>query len=127
VIPLRAGFGSAGYGLFGYEHAMNDPLRLISNNGPVGGAGLGRDLPGAADAARGNGPEFKDVLLENLRQVNELQQDATRAVEDLTTGKRTDYEGVLAATQKADVAFRMLQALRNRVMEAYDEVKQMRV
>lgn len=104
---------------------MNDPLRLIQNTGPVGGADLGRG-PSAA-SPQGSGPEFKDVLLENLRQVNELQQDATRAVEDLQAGRRGDYEGVLVATQKADVAFRMLQALRNRVMEAYDEVKQMRV
>lgn len=102
---------------------MNDPLRLIQNTGPVGGADFARTQP----PAQGSGPEFKDVLLENLRQVNELQQDATKAVEDLQAGRRGDYEGVLVATQKADVAFRMLQALRNRVMEAYDEVKQMRV
>jgi flagellar hook-basal body complex protein FliE len=43
------------------------------------------------------------------------------------TGQRTDVERVIDATRKADDAFRMLQALRNRVMEAYDEVKQMRV
>ena len=59
--------------------------------------------------------------------MNKAQQDATRAVEDLTTGDRTDLEGVVHATQKADTAFRMLQALRNRVVEAYDEMKQMRV
>jgi flagellar hook-basal body complex protein FliE len=36
-------------------------------------------------------------------------------------------EGVILATQKADNAFRMLQQVRNRMMEAYDEVKQIRV
>lgn len=33
----------------------------------------------------------------------------------------------MLATQKADNAFRMLQALRNKVVEAYDEIKQTRV
>jgi flagellar hook-basal body complex protein FliE len=111
---------------------MADPLGFISGNaghaGSVSGVGAPRPRPTSADA-RGQAPgeSFKDVLMQNLREVNEAQQEATRAVEDLQTGKRTDVEGVILATQKADTAFRMLQQLRNRVMEAYDEVKQMRV
>ena len=59
-------------------------------------------------------------------QVNKLQQDATTAIEDLQTGQRTDVEGVLTAAQKADTAFRMLVAVRNKVQAAYEEIKQMR-
>jgi len=102
---------------------MTDPLGLIPGPGPVSRATGHSQAPSTPNG----GPEFKDVLLDNLRRVNELQQDATKAIEDLQAGRRTDYEGVLVATQKADVAFKMLQALRNKVMEAYDEVKQMRV
>jgi flagellar hook-basal body complex protein FliE len=43
------------------------------------------------------------------------------------TGRRDDLEGVIMATEKADTAFKMLQAMRNQVMQAYDEIKQMRV
>ena len=75
----------------------------------------------------GQGPSFKDTLLKSIAEANDLQQQATRAVEDLQTGQRTDVEGVILATQKADNAFRMLQQVRNRMMEAYDEVKQIRV
>lgn len=118
---------------------MADPLGLIGGSGGInpsmyprpvikgpGGAGAS----GAADAAGATGQtpgaSFKDVLLKNLNEVNAAQQDATRAVEDLATGQRTDIEGVILATQKADNAFRMLQALRNKVMDAYEEVKQIR-
>tara|TARA_R110000744_G_scaffold944_3_gene3471 strand:- start:921 stop:1196 length:276 start_codon:yes stop_codon:yes gene_type:complete len=86
-----------------------------------GGIGGSTQKPG------GNGPDFKSVLMGNLKEVNALQQDATQAAEDLITGKRDDIEGVIAATDKADTAFKMLQAMRNQVMQAYDEVKQMRV
>lgn len=105
---------------------MADPLGFIN---AAGTQGIGpRPQVGGVQPAPGPGaPSFKDVLLENLREVNSLQQDATRAVEDLQTGKRADVEGVILATQKADTAFRMLQALRNKVVEAYDEVKQIRV
>ena len=104
---------------------MSDPLGLIS------GAGGANKLPmmGAPRNNVGNNqnPDFKSLLMSNLNEVNALQQDAGKATEDLVTGKRTDLEGVIAATEKADVAFKMLQAMRNQVMEAYEEVKQIRV
>jgi flagellar hook-basal body complex protein FliE len=111
---------------------MADPLGFINQRS----AGLHqfRQLPANGDdAARADtnsgpqAPAFKDVLLQNLNEVNQMQQDATKAVEDLQTGRRDDLEGVILATQKADTAFRMLQQLRNRMVEAYDEIKQVRV
>ncbi len=109
---------------------MTDPIGLA---GQAGGAGPIRpNQPvgpgGGAGPAHGSGPEsFKNVLLENLREVNRLQQEATTAVEDLQTGKRDDLEGVLLATEKADTAFRLMLSLRNKVHQAYEEVKQLRV
>ena len=103
---------------------MSDPLGLV-------GSGSGVPQPPIRQSAQpqpGPGaPDFKSVLIDNLQQVNELEQDATRAVEDLLTGKRDDLEGVILATEKADSAFRMLQSMRNKVMQAYDEIKQIRV
>jgi flagellar hook-basal body complex protein FliE len=113
---------------------MADPLGLIS--GGAGGASrafqaaqnrAGVGTNGAAGGAAGDGPDFKKVLLESLGEVNKAQQEADRAAEDLATGDRSDVENVILATQKADNAFRMLQALRNKVVEAYDEIKQVRV
>jgi len=103
---------------------MADPLGLIGTQGgggfsPIDPAAGARKPSGPID-----GPGFKDVMLENLKQVNTLQQDATHAIEDLQTGDRDDVETVLMATQKADAAFRMLLAVRNKVLDAYEEVKQ---
>lgn len=104
---------------------MADPLGMV---GGIGTRGVAPGLPVSPPHAIGAGqPSFKDVLLDNLKQVNSMQQDATRAIEDLHTGKRSDLEGVVLATQRADTAFRMLQSVRNKVMEAYEEVKQIRV
>ena len=104
---------------------MSDPLGLISGAGNVNKLpvqGGQRNLHGT-----GQGPDFKSLLMQNLNQVTELQADAGKAAEDLMTGDRKDLEGVIAAANKADTAFKMLQAMRNQVMEAYEEVKQMRV
>ena len=104
---------------------MADPLGLISSTG--GSQFANRPAPAPGAGGERPGPDFGQVLLDNLNQVNEKQQEATRAIEDLTTGKRSDVENVILKTQKADDAFRMLQALRNRRVDAYDELKQTRV
>lgn len=103
---------------------MTDPLGLIGQSGSIG-----RISPGMRPGARPNegGPNFKDLLLKQIDEVNRLQQDADAAIEDLQTGKRDDLESVLIATQKADTAFRMLLQVRNKVMDAYEEVKQIRI
>jgi flagellar hook-basal body complex protein FliE len=104
---------------------MSDPLGLVGRIGA--GTSVQRPTPAGGQPLDPSQPTFKDVLLENIKQVNQLQQDATIAIEDLQTGNRTDVEGVILATQKADTAFRMLQSVRNKMMEAYEEIKQMRV
>lgn len=106
-----------------------DPLGLIGSSGAGGVQPLqpvSRGTPAGGQAPDPNAPSFKDVLLENLKSVNRLQQDATQAIEDLHTGKRDDLETVLLATQKADTAFRMLLATRNKVLDAWEELKQIR-
>ena len=106
---------------------MADPLGFISGSQPIRPVSLqgGGQSAGAGGAA--GGASFKDALINNIKRVDELQQQANRSMEDIATGKRDDLEGVILATQQADSAFRMLQAVRNRVMEAYDELKQTRV
>lgn len=105
---------------------MSDPLGLIGSSlSRVGGMPVQRPTPGGVPADPSQ-PSFKDVLMENIQQVNKLQQEATTAIEDLQTGRRNDVEGVMVATQKADTAFRMLVAVRNKVAQAYEEIKQMR-
>ncbi len=110
---------------------MSDPIGLIRSTGSVGGFAGAGGAPGARTPGGGQpidpaAPTFKDALLQNIQHVNRLQQDATSAIEDLQSGERADVEGVLLATQKADTAFKMLLQVRNKVMEAYDEVKQIR-
>lgn len=104
---------------------MADPLGIIgpSGAGPV----VPTPLRGPSQRDAVQGPSFKDVLMKNIEQVNRLQQDAQMAVEDLAAGRRDDPDAVFAAKQKADIAFQMLLQVRNKLMDAYEEVKQMRV
>ena len=70
---------------------------------------------------------FKDFLLDSIQQVNSMQQDANQAVESFATGGDVNPAEVLTAVQKADMAFRMMMQVRNKLVQAYQDVQDIRV
>jgi flagellar hook-basal body complex protein FliE len=74
-----------------------------------------------------NGPSFGELLSKSLGEVNNLQQQADTAVEQLFTGGNANPAEVLTAVQKADLAFRTMMQIRNKLLQAYDEMKNIRV
>lgn len=71
---------------------------------------------------------FKNFLLDSIQEVNAMQQDADHAVEALMTGTGdADPAEVLTAVQKADMAFRLMLQMRNKMMQVYQEVKEIRI
>jgi len=100
---------------------------MVENVNPIGPQPIGPLPTGPASTPSPQGPSFKDVLQESLGEVNRLQAEAQQATEDLMTGRTQDVGRVLIATQKADVAFKMLMEVRNKLVAAYDELRQMRL
>jgi flagellar hook-basal body complex protein FliE len=70
---------------------------------------------------------FSEHLSEQISRVNELQMEADQSIEDLVTGNSDDIHSTMIAVQKADVSFRLLMAVRNKLLDAYDEVMRMQV
>ncbi|MBM3998529.1 MAG: flagellar hook-basal body complex protein FliE [Planctomycetes bacterium] len=86
-------------------------------------AGIAKPGAPAADAAR----SFQSFLLESIDHVNSMQADANRAVEQLAIGGDTDMAEALTSIQKADLAFRMMLQVRNKLVQAYQEINQIRI
>lgn len=86
-----------------------------------------RGLSNAMGAEQASSGSFKNVLLESIDQVNLMQQDANRAVEQLATGGDVSPAEVFTAVQKADLAFRMMMQVRNKLVQAYQDVQNIRV
>jgi flagellar hook-basal body complex protein FliE len=59
--------------------------------------------------------------------VNRLQQEAADGVEKVVTGETDNIAEVFSAVRKSDVAFSMLMEMRNKLIDAYRDVQQMRV
>ncbi|MFB3816378.1 MAG: flagellar hook-basal body complex protein FliE [Candidatus Methylomirabilales bacterium] len=76
--------------------------------------------PGAA-----SGPGFGDALRQALDQVNRLQGEADRASQDYSLGRTRDIAGTLITIEKANLAVQLTLQIRNKLVEAYQEVMRM--
>ncbi len=99
----------------------------IGDNLGVGKLGLGAAAGKVSGAEAVKGSSFADILKNSIHEVSQLQQDASQAVEALTTGRTEDVTGVMTAVEKADLAFKTLLAIRAKLMDAYEEIKQISV
>ena len=96
--------------------------------GAGGLSGLDRGLRGPANAEKtGAGKDFQSLLMESISEVNRLQTEADAAQVSLVTGKTQNVEEVFTAVKKAEIAFNLLTQIQRKLMDAYDEIKQMRV
>ncbi len=77
-------------------------------------------------AAAGAG-SFSGLLRDGVLQVNSMQQDASTQINELLTGGDVNQAEVFTAVQKADMAFRMLVQVRNKLMSAYEEINNIRI
>jgi len=73
------------------------------------------------------GEGFAEALKNAVGQVNDSQVVADRAVEKLQTGESRNLHEVMISMEKADISMRLLTQVRNRVIEAYQEIMRMQV
>jgi len=83
--------------------------------------------PLKTDQMSEQGDSFSKYLVDSIQEVNAMQQQADQAVEQLVTGGDVNPAEVLTAVQKADLAFRMMMQVRNKLMQAYQEVRDIRI
>lgn len=80
-----------------------------------------------APAQANSSPSFKEFMLQAIDQVNAMQLDADQSVEHLLTGGDVNPAEVLTAVQKADLSFRMMLQVRNKLVQAFQEIKELRI
>lgn len=78
--------------------------------------------PDAAAGAGGSPNPFSNLMTDAVGQVNALEDQAHKAVEGLMTGAGVDVHTAMIATEKADMAFELVLAVRNKAVQAYQQV-----
>ena len=77
--------------------------------------------------AASDASSFKNMLVDAIKEVNTMQQDADKMVEAWATGQDVNTAEVLTAVQKADLTFRMMMQVRNKMVQAFDELRNIRI
>ncbi len=70
---------------------------------------------------------FSEALKEAVGDVNRLQVESDRAVEKLQTGESKNLHETMITMEKADISLRLMVQMRNKVVEAYQEIMRMQV
>jgi len=72
-------------------------------------------------------PSFSDLLIQSVSKVNTLQHQANTAVEKLVSGETKNIHETMLAVERADIAFKTMNQIRSKVVEAYKEIMRMQV
>jgi flagellar hook-basal body complex protein FliE len=81
-----------------------------------------KELDGGKDGA-----SFGDMLKDAISTANELQKQSDQEIQKLMTGETQDLHTTMIAVQKADLSFQMMMQVRNKLIQAYQEIMRMQV
>jgi len=83
--------------------------------------------PQKKGGVEGNQGSFRKMLQTSIAEVNQLQNAADNSIEQLVAGRSRNLHETMIAMEKADISFRLMMEVRNKIIEAYNEVMRMQV
>jgi len=93
-----------------------DPLQSLEPRGKLGGS-----------ATQASTSELGDTFSRMFEEVNRLQGEADRKIEEFATSPDKDIHGTMIALQKADLSLRLMMQIRSKLTAAYQDVMRMQL
>ena len=94
-------------------------IKPLSGSSGIASTGIGKPSAGKSN--------FADTLRNYVGKVDQQQRNAGSAIHDLVSGKSQDILPVVTAVAKADMSFKLLVGVRNKVIEAYKQTMNMQI
>lgn len=104
----------------GWSRSVDNDFGGKFNLETPGVGGTGVSTPGDAKS-------FGEFLSDSIGKVNNLQNEANVAMEKLASGESQNLHETLLAVEKADIAFRTMNQVRTKVIDAYREIMKMQI
>ena len=107
---------------------MSTPVSLdqLALRAMAEGASAGGSAGAKADEAP-QGKSFADTLTDLVKETDQLQKVSDDTVKGFVAGEVDDVHQVMVAMNRADLSFRMMLEVRNKLVEAYQEVMRLPV
>jgi len=108
---------------------MIDPVSAstLGNEFQVGGVGSLSDTSGTAAAGAAGSGSFGSLLNDKIGALNDMQNSAADASQALATGQATDVASVVTTVEQAALAMQLAVQVRNKAVDAYQELMRMQV
>ena len=82
----------------------------------------------ATDQATAGGPQsFSEMLSKSMMDVNSMQVEADKAIQKLASGQSKNIHETMLAVENAEIAFKTMNQVRMKVIEAYKEIMRMQM
>lgn len=99
---------------------INQALTLLPNIESPGKVAI-------TNALKETNSSFGETLNQAIKDVNSLQAEAGKAVEQIISGEPVDLHEVMIAVEKAKTSFELLMEIRNKTLDMYREIMRMQV
>ena len=86
---------------------------------------MGAERP--AGEKQGGGENFSTVLRDAVADINKFQLNAEEAIAKVQLDNTTSIHEAIIALEKADISFRAMMQVRNKILDAYQEIMRMQV
>ena len=86
---------------------------------------LPADIVPAKPKSAGNDGNFVDTLRDAMDGVQRAQNQAETKVSELLDGNGVDVHAAMIAVEKADLSFQLMMQVRNKIVQAYQEISRM--
>ena len=102
-------------------------MNIQDYNMAINGAkhNFGGELPEASSDSQASGAGFQDVLRDLVSQVDSLQKNADASIQGLVTGQTTNVHDVTIKMAEAGEAFDLMMQVRNKLLDAYQQIIKM--
>ena len=92
---------------------------------PNANSGISPTKNGPGDAKKMDFDNTVKAVEKYISRVDELQEASDTSIKDLLAGKNEDIVSVVSAVAKADMSFKLLVGVRNKLIEAYKQTMNM--
>jgi flagellar hook-basal body complex protein FliE len=79
--------------------------------------------PGSSEGAK----SFGQILSDSIQSVNAAQKESDTKMNELAVGKNQNIPEIMISAEKADIQLRLMVQVRNKIIEAYQEIMKMQV
>ena len=100
---------------------MADPIREVR------APSAAIELPTPAGKPDSTSPDFSSLFADAVAKVNQFQNESQQRVDRLLRGEDEELHSVLLESQRAELSFEMFLQVRNKVVQAYQEVMRMQM